>query len=180
MYSYLWHFCCRGMNRGWCFKPFEKKKALKIWRNRRLHSTYSLRIIKSWKSENLHQNDAVMNPYNELTWLSSNVSIRFSSALSKGVPVLLWVSYDSDITLQVCVISASTYISNGYSSIRIKQQFWHFHIDTHVFSFKQGRLNMQLFFKFIFGNFLFIQTASIPCFLPSQCPFLLQLCPLCF
>ncbi len=41
----------------------------------------------------------------EVTWLSSRVSMRFSSALSRGVPVLVCVSYDSDIMDHVCIIS---------------------------------------------------------------------------
>lgn len=43
-----------------------------------------------------------------ITWLSSKVSIRVSSALSRGVPVMLWLSYDNDMMLHVWLISART------------------------------------------------------------------------
>lgn len=60
------------------------------------------------KSSKPHRRYNMLWSQHRLTWLSSSVSIRFSSALSRGIPVLVWVSYDNDITLHVWVISAKT------------------------------------------------------------------------
>ena len=47
--------------------------------------------------------------YSTLTWLSSRVSMRSSLDLSRGMPVLMWLSYSNSIWDQVTSSSLSTF-----------------------------------------------------------------------